>query len=65
MGKNALINGFYEEGMKIMPSYFFDKLMVFSSKRVLHLTHKNPDCDEVASICHFFAKKTPPSIRWR
>ncbi|MDN5338034.1 MAG: hypothetical protein PWQ20_1104, partial [Thermotogaceae bacterium] len=45
MGKNALINGFYEEGMKIMPSYFFDKLMVFSSKRVLHLTHKNPDCD--------------------
>jgi hypothetical protein len=50
MGKNALINGFYEEGIKIMPSYFFDKLMVFSSKRVLHLTHKNPDCDGAASI---------------
>lgn len=50
MGKNALINGFYEEGVKVTPSYFFDKLKELSSRRILHLTHKDPDCDGVASI---------------
>jgi len=51
MVKNALINGFFEEGASIAPSCFFEKLEQLSkNKRILHLTHNDPDCDGIASI---------------
>ncbi|HEW93038.1 MAG TPA: phosphoesterase [Thermotogaceae bacterium] len=51
MGKNALINGFYKEGVKIAPSCFYNELQKkYSGRRILHITHVNPDCDGVASL---------------
>lgn len=51
MGKDALINDFFKEGARIAPSRFFEELkQLIQNRKILHLTHRDPDCDGIASI---------------